>query len=123
LCHGRFALAVLDGLLDPAAVPTVILDTPSGRLLLAVGLLAAKGTTQILAAGITGMAEEKYPAMPAAGQASSQERLGSQNRSQKHIILQDQSGNLIASIPLRTELEILRDPNCKKPKLSLRMLM
>jgi hypothetical protein len=61
--------------------------------------------------------------MPASGQASSQVRLGSENRSQEDIILQDQSGNLLPAIPLGTKLEILPDPDCKKPKLSLRILI
>ena len=44
-CHDRFAFAVLDGLFDLAGVPTVILDTPPGGLLLAVGPLATERTT------------------------------------------------------------------------------
>ena len=120
--HRRFALAVLDGLFDLAGVPTVILDTPPCGLLLAAGLLAAKRTTQVLAPGIAWIGEEKNPAMPAAAQASAQAGLGFQNRSQEQVILQDQSGDLISSIPLRIKLEILRDPNCKKPKFSLTML-
>lgn len=125
LCLGvrRFAVAVLDGLLDLARVVTVILDTPPCGLPFAVGLFATKGTTQVFPTSIPRMGEEKDPTMPAAAQALSQEGFGSQNRSQEDIILQNQSANLIPSIPLRLELEEPRDPNCKKPKLSLRMLM
>jgi hypothetical protein len=119
----RFAFAVLDGLLDLARVPTVILDTPPCGLPLAVGFFATKGATQVFPTSIPRMGEEKDPAMPAATQAWSQEGLGSQNRAQEDIILQNQSANLIPSVPLRLELEEPRDPNCKKPKLSLKMLM
>ena len=50
-------------------------------------------------------------------------RLGAQDRSQQHIILQHQGGDRAPAIPIRPELKMLRDPDCKKPKLSLRMLM
>jgi hypothetical protein len=36
--------------------------------------------------------------------------------------LPNQSGYPLSSIPLRTKLETLRDPNCKKPRLSLKVL-
>ena len=78
-CHRCFAFAVLDRLFDLAGLPTVILDTPPSGLLLAVGLLAAKRTTQVLATGIAWIGEEKDPAMPAAAQASAQAGLGFQN--------------------------------------------
>ena len=123
--HGpsRFAFAVLDAFLALAVLPTVIIDTASRGLSLAVGFLAAERTTQVFAAGIARMSEEKDAAMPAPAQARSQVRPGFENRSQEDIVLQDQSGNLIPAIPLRTKLEILRDLDCKKPKLSLRIVI
>jgi hypothetical protein len=69
------------------------------------------------------MREKKDPAMPAPGQASLQQRLSSENRSQKYVILQNQSPHPFLSIPLGRKLEILRDLNCKKPRLSLKVLM
>jgi hypothetical protein len=72
----RFAFAVLDGSFDLAGLSTVILDTALSGLLLAVGLLAAERTTQILAPGIAWIGQEKDPAMPAAAQASAQAGLG-----------------------------------------------
>ena len=101
----------------------VIGDTAHSGLPFAVSAPAAKGTTQVFATPITRMRQEKDPAMPAAGQASSQQRPGSENRSQKYVILQNQRPHPLPSIPLRRKLEILRDLNCKKPRLSLKMLM
>jgi hypothetical protein len=119
----RFAFVVLDGLLDPASLPTVILDTPLRGLSFAVGFLAAKGTAQILPTGVAGMGEKENPAMPAPLQAPSQKGLGPQNRPQEPIILQHQGGHRTAAIPVRPKLKMLLDPDCKKPKLSLKMLM
>jgi hypothetical protein len=119
----RFAFVVLDGLLDPASLPAVILDTPLRGLSFAVGFLAAKGTAQILPTGVAGMGEKENPAMPAPVQASSQNGLGPQNRPQEPIIFQHQGGYRTAAIPVRPKLKMLPDPDCKKPKLSLKMLM
>jgi hypothetical protein len=119
---GSSALAVECALLLLADRITVISDTPESGLLLAVSCPAAKGTTQVFATGITRMSEEKDPAMPAPGKASSQQGLGSENRSQQHVIFQNQSGHPFPSIPLWRTLEILRDLNCKKPRLSLKVL-
>jgi hypothetical protein len=120
---GPSALAVECALLLLAHRITVISDAPQSGLLLAVSCPAAKGTTQVFAAGITRMSEKKDPAMPAPGQASSQQGLGSENRPQQYVIFQHQSCHPLPSIPLGRKLEILRDLNCKKPRLSLKMLM
>ena len=101
----------------------VIGDTAHSGLPFAVSAPAAKGTTQVFATCITRMREKKDPAMPAPGQASLQPRLSSENRSQKYVILQNQSPHPFPSIPLGRKLEILRDLNCKKPRLSLKILM
>jgi hypothetical protein len=119
---GPGALAVEGALLLLAGRVTVIGDTPEGGLLLALSAPAAKGTPQVFATGITRMGEKKDPAMPAADQAASQPGLGSEHRSQQHVILQHQSGHPLGSIPLRSKLEIRRDLNCKKPRLSLKVL-
>jgi hypothetical protein len=87
-----------------------------------VSSLAAKRTTQVLPTAITRINEEKDATMPAPDQAWPQERFGSQDRSQDHVILQDQSGYRLSSIPLRSKLEMLRDLACKKATLSLWML-
>jgi hypothetical protein len=119
---GPAALAVEGALLLLADRIAVIGDTAPSGLLLAMSAPAAKGTTQVFATGITRMSEEKDPAIPAPRQASSQQGLGSENRSQQHVILQNQSDHPLRSIPLRRTLEILRDLNCKKPRLSLKVL-
>jgi hypothetical protein len=100
----------------------VVGNTPLGGLLPPMRFPAAKGTSQVPAAGIARMGEKKDPAMPAAGQASSQPMLGSQNRAQQEIVLQDQTADLSPTIPIYPELEIPCDRDCRNPKLSLRML-
>jgi hypothetical protein len=69
------------------------------------------------------MSEEKNTAMPAATQALSPVRLSYQYRPQDHVILQNQSGDRLSSIPLRSKLEMLPDQGCIKPRLSLWMLI
>ena len=123
LRFGPAALLVQVALLPLALRSAVISDTPEGRLPLAVSFLAAKRTSQVFPAAITRISEEKDPAMPAPDQASPQVGLDSQNRSQDHVILQNQSGDWIPAIPLWTEPEMLRDRDCKKPRLALWMLM
>jgi hypothetical protein len=126
-CRSDSAFAVLELLL--LLVLTVELDTASGGLLLAVGLAAAKGTPQVLASditlilapGIARIGEEENAAMPASLQASSQVRVGSENRPQEEVIRQDKSPDLGPSIPSSLKLKMLRDPYCKKPKLWLRI--
>jgi hypothetical protein len=81
--HRRPALAILNALFDLALLPTIILDTPPARLLLAMGFLAAKRTPQVTTTGVAWMGEEENAAMPATAQADSQAGLGSQNRSQQ----------------------------------------
>jgi len=122
-CGPFGAIAVLDPPSLLALLVAVILDTPPGGLLFAVSLLAAERTAQIPSTGIAGIGEKKNTAMPASGQASAQVRLGSEHRSQDHVVLQDQRGNLIPSIPLGTELEIPGDRDCKKPRDSLKILI
>ena len=109
-------------LLDLAVGVAVVGGTAPSGLLLAVALPAAKGTTQVVAAGIAWMGEQKNTAMPAPGQAGSQVRLGAQHGSQEQIILQYQGGYRPSTIPVHPKLKMLRNPYCKKPKLSLRML-
>jgi hypothetical protein len=60
--------------------------------------------------------------VPAPFQAGAQTGLGSHHRSQQKIILQHQGGRRAPVIPVRPELKMLRDLDCKKPKLSLIML-
>jgi hypothetical protein len=120
---GSFPLGVLILLLLPTVLVLVIGDTPQSGLSLAVSDTAPIGATPNFPPGISPVGEEKDAATPAPGQVSSQVGLAFQTRSQQDVILQNQSGRLIPAIPLRTELEIFRDPDCKKLKPSLRILM
>jgi len=122
--------------LDLAALPLVLAPlvlAPLGVLVIGgaapnglpppVLLLAAKRAAQVAAPGVAGMREKKDAAMPATAQALAQVRLGAQSRSQEHVILSNQRGHCGLSIPAPPELKKLRDPYCKKPKLSLKVLM
>jgi hypothetical protein len=110
------------GLLFPALGIAVIGDTAPRGLLLPMGFPAAEGATQVMPPGIARVGEKENAAMPAPDPAGSQERLGTQNSSQKLVILQDQGDHLAPTIPVRRELKMLLNPGCKKPKLSLKML-
>ena len=116
------ALIEDDLLLLPHVRIAVIGHATPSRLSFAVSLPAAEGATQVMATGIARVGQKENAAVPAPGQAGSQVRLGPQHRSQQHIILQHQGGYRASAIPVRPELKMLRDPDCKKPKLSLRML-
>jgi len=120
----RSPFLVEGALLGLAPGIPVILNAPARGLLLTMGLPTTKGTAQVVATvGVAWMSQEKNAAMSAPGQADSQAGLGAQNRSQQQIILQHQGGCRAPAIPVRPELKMLLDPDCKKPKLSLRMLM
>jgi hypothetical protein len=113
-----------------ALLRLVVSHASSLGLLPGVGLRAAKGATQIraprftpiLAPRIASIGEKEDPTMPASLQASSQVGLCSDDQSQNQVILQDQSPDLRPSIPVSRKLKMLRDLDCKKTKLSLRML-
>jgi hypothetical protein len=119
----RSVFTVLDLLLDFAAILSVVSHTALGGTLLTVCCSTAKGTTQIAASGVTGMGDEENPAMTAASQTLPQFWMGSQHRPQDEIILQYQVANVAAVVPVGPELEMLLDFYCKKPKLSLMILM
>jgi hypothetical protein len=118
-----FAAALVVGLF-PLSSPLrpVIGHTASDRLPAAVGLTATKRTSKvfatdiahILAPRIARIGEKEDPAMPASRQASSQVGLAFQNRSQQQIILQHQTANPLAPIPVRAKLKMLLDLCCKK---------
>jgi hypothetical protein len=93
------------------------------RSLLAVGRTAAERTAQVVPMGIARVGQEENAALPAPGQAGAQMRLGVQHRSQQHVILQYQGGSRAPAVPVHPELKMLRDPDCKRPKLSPKMLM
>ena len=101
----------------------IIGDAPLGGLLPAVRFPAAKGASQVVPAGIARVGQEVNATMPASGQAASQLRLGMQNRPQEPTIFQHQDGDRAPAIPLGPKLEFLRNPDCKKPKRSLKRLM
>ena len=88
-----------------------------------MGLPAAEGTAQVVPAGIARVGQEENATVPAPGQAGTQMRLGPEHRSQQHVTLQYQGGYRASAVPVRPELKVLRDPDCKRPKLSLRILM
>jgi hypothetical protein len=114
----------------PPLVGAVVGHTPPDRLLSAMGLPAAKGAAQIAApdptqirtAGIARIGEKEDAAVPTAGQAPSQVRPAAQHRSHELVVLQDQQPDFRPAIPVPRKLKVLRDLDCKKPKVSLRTL-
>ena len=92
---------------------------PSGRLS-AMGLPAAKRTTEILAPSISRIRKKVDPTMPAAGPIEPQMGFLPEQRAQDDVVLPDQSPNIfVATVPLRAELEVFLDFNYQKPRVWL----
>ena len=117
------AFAVEVPLLPPALLRAIIGLAALVGLLLAVGFSAAKGAGQIVAPSIAASGEKKDPAVPAARQAQSRRSLGSDNGSQEQIKLQDPPQDPAGPVPPAPGAKLLLNLNCKKAKLSLKMLM
>ncbi len=115
--------ALIDLALPLLAGGTAIIGgAPLRRGPLTVRLPATKGTAQVVPTGIAPVGQKENAAVPAPGQAGAQMRLGPQHGPQHHVILQCQGGDRAPAVPVRPELKMFRDPDCKRPKLSLRML-
>jgi hypothetical protein len=113
---------VVEGtLLDFAFGLSVILDTASRRFPFAMGLPAPEGATEVLAPGVAGIGEKANPAMSALAPQTAQVGPGLQVRFQQPKILFHQTRDRLPAVPIRTELKILRDLYCKKPKLWLKI--
>ena len=82
-----------------------------------------EGTPQIIAINVGMFSQEENPAMTAALQVAPQVGLDSQNRALSLIVLQNKVANLVCAIPVRTKLKMRLDLYCKKPSVSLMMLM
>jgi len=76
---------------------------------LAVRVSTAKRATEIVAAGITGMSQEKNAAVPTSGQASAKAGLGSQYGPEDEIVLQHESADRRLMVPVRPKLKIVLD--------------
>jgi hypothetical protein len=81
-----------------------------------MGLPTSERTAQILTRGVSGVCEKEDPTVPTSLQAPAQLRLASNNRSQQHVVAEDQSDDRAAPIPSRDEPKMLPDRCCKKPK-------
>jgi hypothetical protein len=124
-CLSRTPAALIEGdlLLFPHVRIAVIGHTAPNRFALAMGRPAAEGTTHLPALPhVAGMGQKENTAMPPPSPASTQLRLGPQHRSQNKIIFHHQGSCGALAIPIRPKLKMLRDPDCKSPKLWLRIL-
>jgi hypothetical protein len=83
-----------------------------------VRLPTPKPTSQILAAGITGIGEEENPAMPAALQVGPQIRPVSPQGPDLGIVRVHQITHSAGAAPIRLELEMRLDFDCYKPRFS-----
>ena len=104
-------------------IRAIVGDTAAGRLAFAMGFPTAEGAAQIPALGVAPVREKENAAVPAAFQALAQSSLGSHNRPQQHVIREDQRGDWAVAIPVRGKPKILRDLDCKKPRLRLWTLL
>lgn len=86
-------------------------------------LATAEWTSQVIAINVRGFSQEENPAMTTALQVTPQVGLASQNRSQSLIVPQNKITNLVRTIPIRSKLKMRFDSYCKKPSVSLMVLM
>jgi hypothetical protein len=73
-------------------------------------------TTQVVPSGVTRIAEEHYPAMPATLQTAPQIRPLAQQRPNLGVIRPNQIPRLALAMPIRLALELLLDFDCYKPR-------
>jgi hypothetical protein len=90
---------------------------------LAVRIFAPKGTSQVFAPGVARVGQEKYPAVTATGETSSQLGLCSKNGLQDYVVLQYEISCCAFSIPSKLEMKMSLDSYSKKARFSLMMLM
>ncbi len=117
--HGNGLLppfGILPLLLPLALLILVVGDTPLVGLTFAMGLSASKRTAQVVALGVPGVREKEDPAVPTSLEARAQLRLVSNDRSEQHVVAEDQTDYRTAPIPIRGEPKMLPDGYCKKPK-------
>ncbi|MHC1763379.1 MAG: hypothetical protein AB9869_03590 [Verrucomicrobiia bacterium] len=103
------ALGILLALLFLAILILVVSRAAPAGLTLAVGFPTSEWTAQILTPGIPWVREKEDPAVPTPCPALAQLRLGSDNRSQQHVIGEDQSDYRTAPIPILDEPKMLPD--------------
>ena len=116
------ALAVQNAFLIPALVGLAVGTAALVGGGLPVGFAAAEGTSRVRTPGVARMGENENAAMPAPGEASSQRRVGFENRSQEPVVLPNQpTEGRTGPIPLLRPLKMLLDLDCKNPKPSPRM--
>jgi hypothetical protein len=117
------ALIEDDLFLLPHVWITVIGHATPNRLSFAVGLPAAEGAAHLAALpDVAGMGQKENAAMPAPSPTGTQLRLGPQHRSQNKIIFQHQGSRRALAIPTRPKHKMFCDPDCKLPKLWLKIL-
>ncbi len=112
-------LGILLPLLHLAILVPVIGGAPLVGLTLAMGLPTSERAAQVLTLGVPGVRQKEDPAVPTSLSAPAQLRLASNNRSQQHVVAEDQLDYRAAPIPIRGEPKVLPDLGCKKPKLRL----
>ncbi|PYS55328.1 MAG: hypothetical protein DMF76_26100 [Acidobacteria bacterium] len=95
----------------------VVRHAAASGILPAVGLPASEGTGQIASMGIPRVCQKENPAMPATAHIPPQAGFLSQQGAQDNVVLPHQFPNgRTATIPVRTELEMLLDFNYQKPR-------
>ena len=84
-----------------------------------MSLPAPERTAQILAPRVARVGEKEDSAVPAAGPALAQRRLGPEHRSQHRVVREHQAEDRNGSIPIFDEPKMDRDLDCQKPRFWL----
>lgn len=104
-------------------IRTVVGHAAHGRLTAAMTLAAPERTAQIIPVDVGGFGQEENTAMTTTLQVAPQVGLASQNRSLSLVIRQNKIADRPLAIPVRAEIKKPLDLYCKKPSVSLMMLM
>ena len=110
------SFGILLPLLLPASLVLVVSRAALAGLTLAMSLPTSERTAQVPTPDIPWVGKKKDPAVPTPPQAPAQLRLVSNNRSQQHVVGEDQSDYRATPIPSRREPKMLPDRDCKKPR-------
>ena len=119
----QITVAVVRCLLLAALFLAVVRGAALGGMLSAMGITAAKRTTQIAATRVAGMSQKVDPTMAAALQAAAKLRPRMQTAAHNRVVPQNKVANLTLTVPVRPELKTRLDLYCKKDRSRITMPM
>lgn len=117
------AQAVKTFLVSASGVGAIVLSTPLIGPLPTMVLAAAERAAEILAARVTGMRQETYPAVATANCAVLQIRTIAQDGIERVLILTNKRIGVVVLVPVLAKRENFRDRYNKIARFSVKMLI